>query len=253
MLSIKKKFVPLLITLIIFSINIEAFQLNEFDYRSASVLPTFIDQKNIRYVILSREANGRDKGMFDDFSGKRDEGESNPTLSAAREFHEEGILGKTLRWNVTDTLNFIDPDKENTYVVIVYSKDKDTRNIRNVTYIVDFGEYQNIFFNNFYNARHEEQIRYRKHGTKRSHRHTIEKDRIAIVNWDNLINTVTKQKGTANPLYIQAFVMNPETKSFQEQTITLRPFLAVKLRPFLLNLSYEESENKKIRFYNKNE
>lgn len=254
MLNIRKIFIPLLIATGIVACNSTLFNLTEYNYKSASVLPTFM-HRNVKYAILSREAFGiSKKHTYDDFSGGRDAGEMDPTLSAAREFHEEGALEEALGWSLSETKNFIDLNKENTHVVVAYSKDKNictpqSRDIRNVTYITNFSAYSTELFDNFYDALAREEARYDALGTPGKHRVTTEKDRIAKVKWNDLKRAIIKQKDTSNPIYVRASVMDPQTRRFRKERITLRPFLAMKLRSFFLDQPYEQSENDKIRFY----
>jgi len=253
MLHIRKFFIPILVVLGITSfINVQSFQLANFNYKSASVLPTFVDEKGIKWVDIGREGFGRTKKhTYDDWSGGRSKREHNPLTSAAREFLEEHILERVLGWSLADTEKFI---LENLEVVVAYSRDKNpcnpqSRDARNVTYIVDFNKYATELFNNFYEAREQEEARYDELGTRGKYRTTTEKDRIAKVKWNDLKDAIEKYTDTSQPLYVQALVLDPATKYFYRQEIKLRPFLGIKLRPFFLDQLYETGENEKVRFY----
>jgi hypothetical protein len=224
------------------------FNLDTYHYKSASVFPIYRDSDNQQCVILTREGKGKDKYTFDDFSGGREAIEKNPTISAAREFHEEAVLQQTLGWNVEDAEAFIDPRRNNTLYVIAYSKDPKNqkgRGIKNVTYIVNFDKYAaDMLFNNFYQALTTEKERNEKLGICKREQCTLEKDRIASVLYNDLVNAIIDNKN-----HVQANILDPKTNRFYTQEITLRPFLVSKLRPYFLNLPYEQGENEKIRHY----
>jgi len=230
-----------------------AFRLDEFNYLSASVLPRYT-HNNQEYVILTREARGYPqkeggkKYTYDDFSGARDEGENNVLVSAAREFHEEGILEAALGWSLEDTIRVV---KNNLIDIIAYEEDPKTPNsraIRNVTYIIKFNEYTKLF-NNFYTALNKERARYKKLGTKANDQVTTEKDFIAAVLWNDLKNAIINQKNPNEFTKVSALVKDSKTGSFQKEQITLRPFLVIKLRSFFLNKPYQTGEFNKIRYY----
>lgn len=256
MLNRKKFFIPLLIVLnITCTATTQVFQLAKFDYKSVAVLPTFT-QRNIKWAFLSREGYGiTKKYTYDAFSGGRDKGETDVTLSAAREFHEEGILWEALGLSLEYIEKFINPDKtDNTWLVIAYSKAKNicnpkSKDIRNVTYIVNFNRYKTKLFNNFYDARDREEARYNELGVAGKHRHNTEKDRIAKVRWSDLKEAIINQENSSDPVCVCAKVMDPITRKFNNEAITLRPILVMTLRPFFLNEEYEQDENEKIRHY----
>ena len=237
--------------------NVQTFKLDTLNYLSASVLPKYTHNKR-DYVILTREARGNPQQQggklhtYDDFSGARDEGENDVLISAAREFHEEGILQGALGWNLDKTIKFV---KDNTSYVIAYTKDQDINTpnnrgpISNVTYIVNFDAYATKLFNNFYTARDKERIRYEKLGKKPHYQVTMEKDMIASVLWDDLKNAIISQKNTNEPVRVQALVKDNKKDSFHKEEIVLRPFLPIKLRSFFLDQPYEKGENSKIRYY----
>jgi hypothetical protein len=256
MIQSKKLFAPLFVALhILCTINAQTFQLSKFDYKSAAVLPT-VTKRNEKWAVLAREGYGiTKKHTYDAFSGGRDEGETDVTFSAAREFHEEAILEHVLRWGLKETERFINPDKtENTWLVIAYEKDKDINNpksriIRNVTFITNFNKYKTKFFNNFYDARKREIARYEAEGIPGKYRTTTEKDRIARVRWTDLKYAIINQENPDDSVYVCAEVMDPITQKFNKETITLRPILVITLRPFFLSKDYEKGENEKIRYY----
>ncbi|HEX4069117.1 MAG TPA: hypothetical protein VHX42_03390 [Candidatus Babeliales bacterium] len=227
--------------------KIEPFNLAEYPSKSGSVLPLYTHNKKT-YVILTREAHGKDKRKYDDFSGGREKKDKHPRIASAREFYEEAILEKTLGWNLEDTIQFLNPKNSHTQAIIAYSKDKNpqrpnSRDVKNVTYIVDFNKYAKPLFNNFYTALSEEKAK--------KNRSTTEKDRIAGVLLEDLKEAIINKKDRRS-VFVSANVLNPRTNSFTKEQITLRPFLVEKLFPDFLNMPYEEGENKKTKHYRVN-
>lgn len=209
--------------------------LSDFDFQSASVLPTYYEHGQ-KYAILSREKYGRDAGTYDDFGGKRDEGENHPIITAAREFHEEAIIEDIIGLSLGETRDYIDiQTSKNTQFIIANTT---PRGAKNVTYITSFKRYKNKFIKNFYYAA--------KHATKPENR---EKDRIALVKWSDLKDAIVSQPHTKAPVYVQACVINPHTNEHENECILLRPYLVIKLKAFFSNASYVEGKSKKIRFY----
>jgi len=209
--------------------------LTYFDYNSASVLP-FYTVRRTKYVILSRERWGKDKGTYDDFGGKRDQGERHPLITAAREFWEEAALRWSLDLTLEQTKNFINPTKtRNTHFVVAHTT---KRGAKNVTYITDFRKYKTQFLNNFYKASHAA-----------DHHQYKEKDRIAIVQWDTLKRAIIEQKTPHSPVYVDAQVLHPRTNARENQKILLRPYLVIKLRQFFRDEPYTKGKHRTIRFY----
>lgn len=237
------------------------FNLAKFTCISASVLPTYTHNMQ-RYAILTREARGYSqeqggkKFTYDDFSGACEkEDQYEPLMSAAREFWEEGNLQQSLGWSLDDTITFV---KNNTSQIVVYTKKQDknipgSKDIKNVTYIVNFDEHANKLFNNFYPALNKEKAHHKKLGTKPNDQVTTEKDKIAAVLWDDLQSTVSYQKivSIAQPAKIQALVKDEKTKKFNKETIVLRPFLSMKLQSYFLNLPYEKGTDSKVKYYHR--
>ena len=211
--------------------------LSNFDFGAGSVLPTFITQNGTKYLIVSREAHGNDKGTYDDFGGKRDyigpkqnqKKEAHPVITASREFFEEAILMLSIGISLPDTKKFIDVDNVYTEYVIAYG--------HNVTYITDFTTYADTFFANFYTA-----------FNTTTNRHSKEKDRIAIIEW-NALKTVVNNTRFNTGIVMDALVLNPLDQKWYTEKITLRPFFVKKLRPFWMDRLYLQGKNSKIRFY----
>jgi hypothetical protein len=238
--------------------NLHEFSLANYRCYSASVLPTITENDEL-YAILSREAYGRKHKFgklhkYDDFSGSRDEGENHPIETAAHEFLQEAILAGTLRWNLDQTIEFLKPENNNTWAIIVYSAEANPniphiRKARNVTYLTHFDSYKNRFFRNFHNARRKEVEQYKKEGVSKSHWTNAEKDRLAKVKWSDLKTAIINQDDPNEIVEVEALVMNPRTRRFTKQMIQLRPFLVIKLRPYFLDQDYKKGENEKIRLY----
>ena len=232
-------------------------QLSNYRFYSASVLPTITENDEL-YAILSREAFGRrykygKLHKYDDFSGSRDKGEKHPIETAAHEFLQEGILAKTLGWDLDQTKSFIDPKNENTWAIIAYSADANSdvphmKKTRNVTYLTHFDKYKDTFFDNFHDARKKEIERYKKEGLSKNHWTNAEKDRLAKIKWRNLKKAILEQEDQNEIVEVEALVMN-HRKKFKKQTIQLRPFFVIKLRSFFSDDDYEQGENDKVRFY----
>lgn len=99
--------------------------LNDFQQAqfTAGVLPYFKSKSGTKYVVLSREASGNDKGEWDAFSGlsdplKNSSKYEHPTDAAGREFFEEAILASTLGWDLATTQKYIKVGDNNTKRVI---------------------------------------------------------------------------------------------------------------------------------------
>lgn len=205
-------------------------RLSQYPFGAGSVLPVFTDQSNKTYVILSREAHGRDRSTYDDFGGKRDKGENHPLVTASREFFEESIIELTIGLSLDDIRAYIDIAKaDNTQYIIA--------NEKNVMYIVDFGAYADKFFDNFYTA-----------FATTTDPHSKEKDSIAVVEWDTLQKAITQSQFNTG-IKVQAFVLDKSGQRWDIQDIPLRPFFPKKIRPFFMNQPYQEGLSKKIRLY----
>lgn len=211
--------------------------LSGYNFTSAAVLPvTYFDKqgKPVKYVILAREAAGKDVGTYDDFGGSRDQGEKHPVATAAREFFEEGILQSTLGMSQQQVRDHIDlTSKTNTAAAVVASRQA-------VTYIVNFTADEIHKFKKNFHAALAQQTSYKYK----------EKDRIATVRWD-LFEAAIKNSKPNTEVKVQARLVDPQTgKDEKSQTeITLRPFFVKTLRPYIENQAYEAGKDARIRFY----
>jgi 8-oxo-dGTP pyrophosphatase MutT (NUDIX family) len=231
MIHKKIVFSIILITTSIFAINVHFKRLSQFNYSSAGVLPTYT-QSGIKYVILTRERGGRDRGTYDDFGGSRDTGETHPVVTAAREFSEEANIPTTIHLSLSATINYLNKSANH---IIAYTTTEQTGA---VTYIVNFNRYRKQFIKNFYPAL-----------TKATSWHNYEKDMLAVVTWDDFKTAIITQPDKNAVVTVCASVLDPITGKFTNEDITLRPFLIKRLRLFFLNAPYEQGFSKKIRFY----
>jgi 8-oxo-dGTP pyrophosphatase MutT (NUDIX family) len=206
--------------------------LSQFDFKAASVLPTYKNPQGHTMVILSREAYGRDRGTYDAAGGKRDKGEKHPEITAARECLEELILEKTAGIKLHKVRKHINIDSGNTdYIIARISK-------KSVIYVSDFSAYWNGIRKKFYSARRNaKQSKYR------------EKDHVAVVKWDDLKDAIAQSTpGQKVCIYAHGIKRNGSYDA-QTKSIILRPFLIAQLRPFFQNQSFQQGRNQKIRFY----
>jgi hypothetical protein len=222
--SLQCSFISLILAFSTVSAAVQS--LSSISYSAAGVLPLFT-KNNKLYAVLSREAYGRNKGTYDSFAGSRDAHEHNPTVTAARECAEEMISHRTMNLSVKQMQQYIDPRKKHTTMVLAYPS------FKYVLFITHFDAHINAFLRNFYPVlRKTRQFKYR------------EKDRIAIVAWDDLQHTILHNKNQ-----VCAEVLDPYTNKATSCMITVRPIVLRCLRPFFRNNRYQSGQYKKIRFY----
>lgn len=208
-------------------------QLSQFKFNAASVLFETTKKENgqsVRYVLLAREAFGKDKGTWDDFGGKRDPNEHRPSETASREAQEEMNAGNTLGWSVNNMKKYISLSQNtNTSMVLALQKIKYVTYVTNIPYahVCTLGQ-------NFFSAR-----------TKTKSFHHLEKDGLALVRYDDLMHTVKN----GNPT-VKAYILDKKTNCFTlSSTIKLRPVLHKKLEGLACGHTYTQGTNNKIRFY----
>lgn len=214
----------------------ESPELLNFKYKSASVLPFMLlpeENGNMMYVILGREAGGKNAGLYDDFGGRRDPGEIDPARTAAREFAEEGLTKQSLGMGKGTMQRYIDPEGDNTELVLATK--------RAVMFITRFSAPEIVAFREkFFQALIEQTDVHKK-----------EKDVIATVSFAQLLHAV-KNADSNDGITVSAYLTDPEAgkeNDFRRSTITLRPLLVRKLRPLALGQSFRVGKNPKIRFY----
>jgi 8-oxo-dGTP pyrophosphatase MutT (NUDIX family) len=200
-----------------------------YKFESASVLPLCVHHGK-KYVILGRETKGRYAGSYDNFGGGREAGEDNHVLTAAREFFEEAILLLTVGFTLKDVEHYLDITKtNNTEIIIAYNE--------SFTYIIDFNNYKKKILKNFHKALQET-----------TDPHSLEKDRIALILWEDLERAIQ-----TNRMSISALELDPITLQLVATTIQLRPYLMRQLKPFFMNQAYRQEMNHKMRFYDQYE
>ena len=214
--------------------------LSGFKHGGAWVLPitTYYkkaDKRNIDYVVLAREAGGRDQGTYDAFGGDIEKGETHPVVTAAREFAEEAITSSTMGMNNDAVLNHIDLDAGNTEAIIAVDDTK--YKARNVIYVTNFHE--SLMTNlkkNFAYARSK--------ATKWKYK---EKDRIAMVRFSNLKNAIINSKfNTGVSVLASVTDLQGNTQSVK---ITLRPVFVRIMRSYFEGKPHTKGHNSKIQFY----
>ena len=230
-----------LITSALFAMHAPGTPLSQITFGRAGVLPVTQFQKPdpcnprkkkwVKYVVLAREARGPDKNAYDAFAGRREKGQV-PVQTAAMEFWEEGILYDTLSWNRAKTEAYIDLRAGNTELVLVTEK--------SVLYITNFSTKDvNRWRTAFYPALNR----------ARQPKFT-EKDRIAVVRWDELKNSI-RNAPKETDVKLMARVTDPKTKKDRKhrEVITLRPILVKELRGYFKGWKYNTGKNPKIRYY----
>jgi len=203
--------------------------LDSIAYSGASVLP-IVESEGV--VLLGREAGGKHRGLWDSWGGSRDENEFDCKITAAREFFEEAILGKTLGWDLSSTEQFIDPANQETTLVI--AKELQTDLFVCLFHTTFTTEQKNQLIDHFAYARQ----------SSTSWKY-LEKDGIALVNWDDLAMAVLSSS-RGDLVNVKAHVTYP---SNQETIITLRPYLVSMLRPYIEDHAYHWGHNPKVRYY----
>lgn len=229
--------IQLLILGSLFSMPPQGQLFTNFKYKSASVLPiVYFPGENDEFtpfVILGREAGGKNAGTYDDFGGRRDPGEVNPAQTAAREFAEEGLTKQSLGMGKGTMQRYIDPVADNTELVLATK--------RAVMFITRFSASDIIAFRHkFFEAL-----------ALQTDPHKREKDVIATVGWGELLHAV-KHAQSNSGITVPAMITDPlagKENGLQRSIITLRPLLVRKLRPLAQGQPFRAGQNAKIWFY----
>lgn len=236
----------------IFSMGVQPGQkLTSIQFTGAAVLPIVQWEKTgqdnevhkTKYLLVSREAAGWDRGTWDTFGGSRDAHETNPLDTAAREFEEEGITAQTLDLDYAAVRNFIDPENGNTKMVLAkYMDDNGNQGTPRfyVLYLTEFSHKSiKAFREKFFQAR-----------AKAASPKYQEKDGIALVRWDDLEKAI-KDNPSSMRIQVVAHEFDPETKKNKpmKSMINLRPLMVKVLRPYMQENPYVQGENDKTRFY----
>lgn len=208
--------------------------LSSFGYTGAWLLPVETYNKK-DYVILGREAGGKDKGTYDAFGGGRDPQDANhPVSAASREGSEEMISRLTLGIDTKSMLKYLDLPAGNTRTIIA-TRYKN-RKSRHVTYLTQFSTQQiSQFLKEFHTARGKTK--------KYSER---EKDLIAVVRLSNLKKAIASSKTNTG---IKVWAMVHDKGKVYKKQITLRPVFVKNLRGYAEDRPYTQGKSAKIRFY----
>lgn len=209
--------------------------LSRFNFIGASVIPyTHFGPKKKKHVILAREAEGRDKGTYDAFGGKKDRNEFHPVITASRELSEETVR---LLGTPTQLKRHLGVTVGNTLTIIANIQKKF------VVYITCFNfNTLRSFTNRFYKAR-----------ALASYPKFKEKDKLAWVKLKDLKKSIASAKhdqfGRILPVKVRAVVIDSPGKQHTER-ITLRPIFAKSLQSYFQNKSnFLVGKDKRIRFY----
>ncbi len=189
---------------------------NNYRYDEAStVVWTSWDNNRTKWVLLARESGGRDAGTWDCFGGGRNQGESNPLITATRELYEE-TAHALLDYN---RLSAKLSNRHDTHVI------RDTINgTKTVTYIVNFNNKTlTNFTHNFYKA-------LRSKGLPRVCK---EKDSLAWVKYDDLRWAINNHGNSSYNVYVTGNIINRHDTSrrgqIKGQRLKLRPFFVKKM------------------------
>jgi 8-oxo-dGTP pyrophosphatase MutT (NUDIX family) len=203
----------------------------DISYKAAGVLPIYW-HKGTKFVAVAREDSGTDRGTYDAFAGARDQGEHNPTLTAARECAEELVTHRTMGKGVSKMQAYIDVNHKNTELVIAHSRK------HYVLFVVRFDHYIDRIKHTFYKA-------VKNPNLDRKYR---EKDKLAFVPWQEFKEAIKN-----NNAVVTAMVQEEDPKThkliLQQQTIRLRPILVSVMRPYFNHEQYQTGSHQKIRLY----
>lgn len=202
--------------------------LSQFTFHGAGVMPYTIwpSKPNHRYIMLSREAGGNNKGTWDAFGGARDPHEHHPVLTASREFAEETAY--TI-FSPQQARSYIDVNTGNTIAVVAH-----TQGALYLTYI-DPVTMKTLRDNFYVNRAQATSWKFK------------EKDALAWVRWDRLEQAISNAPTNHNVTVVADVIQHNGTSV--RQTITLRPFFVKMLRPYFTNQPYTLGKHPVIRFY----
>jgi hypothetical protein len=84
----------------------------------AGITPIAI-YKGKLYVLLGREASGKDKGKYSDFAGGVEPGDKSPKETALREAYEESMCFLGTKTEMKKKMKRITPDNATTFVLFI--------------------------------------------------------------------------------------------------------------------------------------
>ena len=236
----KKLSLSIFIALIGLSGTANAMKLSSFKHTAAWVMPITsyykkTDGKYVEYVVLGREAGGKDKGTYDAFGGDTEKNETHPVVTAAREFAEEAVTEDTLSMNTKAIQKHIDLKAGNTDYILAIDDTK--YKARNVLYITRFsGDQISKLKKRFAKARK----------SAKSWKYK-EKDSIAIVRLEYIWAAIKDSKSNTD-IYVMAAVTDLKGNT-QHKQIILRPVFARIVRGHIEGKKYKSGKNKKIHYY----
>ncbi len=212
--------------------------LSKFGHTAAWVLPTTHFLKNgkrVKYVVLGREAGGRDAGKYDAFGGDREKNEKHPVVTAAREFYEEAITSSTLGMNEKAIRTYIDLNARNTECILGIDDKKYKK--KHVLYMTSFKDNDiSKLERSFAAARNgQQQWKYK------------EKDSIAVVRWDRLVKAI-KNSTSNTGVKVQATVTDLQGKKIRK-TIELRGVFVKILRSYVEGKPSTQGKSPKIKYW----
>ena len=208
--------------------------LSTFGYTGAWLLP-IETYKKTDYVILGREAAGRDKGTYDAFGGGRDPQDGNhPLTAASREGSEEMISRLALGMNKASMSTFMGLPAGNTRTIIA-TRYKNKKS-RHVIYLTQFSTGQMSTFLKGFNKARGKTKKYCER----------EKDVLAVVRLSNLKKAIASSKSNTG-IKVWATV-HDKGKAYKKQVV-LRPVFVKMLRGYAEGKTYTSGKNTKIRFY----
>lgn len=209
----------------------------EFKYHAASVLP-IIDLNHPennheeRFVLLGQEAIGDDQGYYADWGGSRDKEETDPLITAAREFYEEANGQATLEMDIDTIKDYLDPKAGNT-LYIIKQPEAGTRRRNQVVYITKFTHKQ---FNNFKQKFYEAL-------TAARNEQNLEKSKLCIISWSEFAKAIVSENRS-----ITAYVIEADGR-YTSTLIELRPILKSKLKRFFSNDNFIQPADSVERIY----
>ncbi|HSC25050.1 MAG TPA: hypothetical protein VLB80_02435 [Candidatus Babeliales bacterium] len=242
---------------------------NSYKLFAAGVLPVVCDPvtKKITSVILGNmiKISNKDNNkyckvsvdsvvsleQFDYFGGFADKGEDNSLIVAAREWHEESLLEKTLGWSLKSTQQFI---KDNIVSTVILATKKEDKYTYGVMYIVNIGKnhkdnlikYFNVIYNqelNNYIKQHNLYVDLHlqddvNNKIKRPSQCTLEKNMIAEIDINAFISKINEQKNKTGNSELSILCNSKNKYNYSDQN--------VKIRDIVVQLTY--SDAKKINF-----
>jgi hypothetical protein len=184
------------------------------------------------YMLLGREHYGKNAGKYSDWGGARAGFEKAPLQTAAREFHEEAILKKTLGLSLAQTEKIIAPSSP--YLIMHAALHKPAALCKHIFLLQLPYEYVDAMIKSFYRARSRSFfLKYR------------EKDQIALVAVSNLVKESIGKK----PHYVVPAIEYLKNGTAIEKKINLTDFFMESVYPIFATLPYTYEEETSTHCY----